>query len=303
MRDETRSSIASGGMFAALAGLQDRAESGQIMVSLLLMLSIFLLAIVGFAVDLTNLWFHRQAAQTAADAACQAGAMDMAALAAGMALPNMGFTPGTPARLHLGYRHDLFLCQCQRLQRLTGLWPTAPSNSVTWSFPSFCSECDDTPRNDHVVSVFEGCGDGKCEDTFSVHDFTDTSYQKVAASCTCGTTAGSGGGADGGAEPHRFGRIHLCRRWSPDDRGRPAAGIAGQFHQPHGHQLSAFRLDRYQPRTVPRGPAPASVSPAAHRRRQRRVGEAASKGARQEDGLAEFSPWATPMPAWRFPPR
>ena len=49
---------------------KDTRESGQIMVSLLLMLTLFLLAMVGFAVDLTNLWFHRQAAQTAADAAC-----------------------------------------------------------------------------------------------------------------------------------------------------------------------------------------------------------------------------------------
>src|SRR5207249_8716297 len=29
------------------------------------------------ALDLTNVWFHRQSAQTAADAACTAGAMDL----------------------------------------------------------------------------------------------------------------------------------------------------------------------------------------------------------------------------------
>jgi len=63
-------------------------ESGQVMVSLLLMLALFLLAMMGFAVDLTNLWFHRQAAQSAADSACQAGAMDMSALIAGLTLPN-----------------------------------------------------------------------------------------------------------------------------------------------------------------------------------------------------------------------
>ena len=96
MRDETRSSIGSGRIFAALPDGSARQESGQIMVSLLLMLSIFLLAIVGFAVDLTNLWFHRQAAQTAADSACQAGAMDMAG-GCGHADTDMGFTPGTPA--------------------------------------------------------------------------------------------------------------------------------------------------------------------------------------------------------------
>jgi uncharacterized membrane protein len=41
------------------------------------MLSLFLLAVLAFAVDYTNIWFQRQQMQTAADAACQAGAMDV----------------------------------------------------------------------------------------------------------------------------------------------------------------------------------------------------------------------------------
>ncbi|MBZ5521792.1 MAG: Tad domain-containing protein [Acidobacteriia bacterium] len=52
-------------------------ESGQVNILILLALGIFFLAFIGFAVDYSNLWFHRQMAQTAADAACQAGAMDM----------------------------------------------------------------------------------------------------------------------------------------------------------------------------------------------------------------------------------
>jgi len=52
-------------------------ESGQTTIFVLLTLGIFLLAFLGFAVDYSNLWFHRQMAQTAADAGCQAGAMDM----------------------------------------------------------------------------------------------------------------------------------------------------------------------------------------------------------------------------------
>jgi hypothetical protein len=47
------------------------------MVFVLLALGLFLVAAVGFAVDYANLWFHRQSAQGAADAACTAGAMDM----------------------------------------------------------------------------------------------------------------------------------------------------------------------------------------------------------------------------------
>jgi hypothetical protein len=52
-------------------------ESGQAIVMVLLALSIFLLAATAFAVDFTNLWFHRQSAQAAADAACGAGVQEM----------------------------------------------------------------------------------------------------------------------------------------------------------------------------------------------------------------------------------
>src|SRR5579862_9558093 len=52
-------------------------ESGQSMIITVLALGLFLLGAAGFGVDVANLWYHRQAAQTAADAACTAGAMDM----------------------------------------------------------------------------------------------------------------------------------------------------------------------------------------------------------------------------------
>jgi hypothetical protein len=51
-------------------------------------MGIFLVGGVGFVVDGANLWFHRQSAQTAADAACTAGAMDLLSTAAGASLPN-----------------------------------------------------------------------------------------------------------------------------------------------------------------------------------------------------------------------
>ena len=70
-------------------------QSGQASVFLLLILGTFLLASVGFAVDLSNMWFHRQAAQSAADAACVAGAMDMLYLHNGTITSSPGFTVGT----------------------------------------------------------------------------------------------------------------------------------------------------------------------------------------------------------------
>lgn len=68
-------------------------ERGQAMVFVLLALSSFLLAVLAFAVDLGYLWFHRQTAQNAADAACTAGAMDMLYTADGIAAGN--FASGT----------------------------------------------------------------------------------------------------------------------------------------------------------------------------------------------------------------
>src|SRR2546425_10209128 len=52
-------------------------ESGQSILLVVLVLGIVLLGAVAFSVDMGNMWFHRQSAQTAADAACTAGAMDL----------------------------------------------------------------------------------------------------------------------------------------------------------------------------------------------------------------------------------
>lgn len=53
-----------------------RSERGQTMLLVLLALGLFLLGALAFGVDIASLWFHRQTAQTAADAACTAGIMD-----------------------------------------------------------------------------------------------------------------------------------------------------------------------------------------------------------------------------------
>jgi uncharacterized membrane protein len=70
-------------------------ESGQASVLLVLILGIFLLASLGFAVDLSNMWLQRQAAQSAADAACVAGSMDMLYLQNATLTTGPGFSVGT----------------------------------------------------------------------------------------------------------------------------------------------------------------------------------------------------------------
>jgi hypothetical protein len=56
-----------------------RSDTGQTTIFVVLALGIFLLGVVAFGVDFANFWFHRQAAQGAADAACTAGVMDLLA--------------------------------------------------------------------------------------------------------------------------------------------------------------------------------------------------------------------------------
>jgi hypothetical protein len=75
-----------------------RSQSGQAMLFVVLGLGLFLVGAIAFAVDLSNGWFHRQAVQTAADAACTAGAMDWLKIRTDniTAAPYPGhFTPGT----------------------------------------------------------------------------------------------------------------------------------------------------------------------------------------------------------------
>src|SRR5438874_354650 len=73
-----------------------RPESGQVMLFTVLALGLFLIGAMAFAIDLSNIWFNRQSAQTAADAACTAGAMDMLVAATNGTMPTTAhFAAGT----------------------------------------------------------------------------------------------------------------------------------------------------------------------------------------------------------------
>ncbi len=69
-------------------------ERGQAMLFLVLVLGVVLLGMVAFAVDMGNMWFHRQQDQTVADSACTAAAMDMLYTDTGVGSSG-GFTAGS----------------------------------------------------------------------------------------------------------------------------------------------------------------------------------------------------------------
>ncbi len=106
-----------------------RSESGQTLLWVLLALGIFLLAVIALGVDFANFWFHRQAAQGAADAACTAGVMDQLVNA------NTGSTLGNfPGGDFDCAAHPTAVpCQYAALNGYNGLG-TSPGNTVQVSF-------------------------------------------------------------------------------------------------------------------------------------------------------------------------
>lgn len=168
-------------------------QSGQASVFLLVILGTFLLASVGFAVDLSSMWFHRQAAQSAADAACVAGAMDMLALNNGTITSSTGFTVGAPG--DCASSSGAALCQYAGFNGYSattsaaGWGSSTPGGAVavSWTFPS------------SVTGVTAGTG--------TTYPFLNVVVQEkpftwfmgllgikslaLGASCTCGMKSGS----------------------------------------------------------------------------------------------------------------
>jgi hypothetical protein len=107
-------------------------DAGQATIFVLLALGIFLIGAVAFCVDIANLWFHRQSAQNAADAACTAGAMDLLVDANTGVTNQGGFTAGTA--FDCLSTPDAAPCKYAALNGYNGT-NASPGNSVSVSFP------------------------------------------------------------------------------------------------------------------------------------------------------------------------
>jgi hypothetical protein len=99
-------------------------------VFLVLALAIAFLGAGAFSVDMSNLWFHRQAAQNAADATCVAGAMDLLVGAQGGATGRQGFTTGTGFSCSAGSTWPI----CQYAAK--NGYNSSAGNQVSVSFPT-----------------------------------------------------------------------------------------------------------------------------------------------------------------------
>ena len=108
-------------------------DSGQAVVFVLMALGIFLFGVAALGVDFANLWFHRQSAQTAADAACTAGAMDMLTDYNTGVASKGGFTPGTDFVCASG--STIAPCKYAALNGYAS-GDTTPGSKVSVSFPT-----------------------------------------------------------------------------------------------------------------------------------------------------------------------
>jgi hypothetical protein len=108
-------------------------EAGQATAFFVLALGIFLLGALVLAFDLSNMWFHRQTAQNAADAACTAGAMDLLVDAQGGATGHQGFTLGT--NFDCAANPTASVCQYAAKNGYDSA-NTTPGNLVSVSFPT-----------------------------------------------------------------------------------------------------------------------------------------------------------------------
>ncbi len=102
-------------------------ESGQTIILVAVLLVLLIGGFVGIATDYSNLWWHRQSARSAADAACQAGAADLLWYAqdSAHAKLSMGFDPSVTQRLTCSSSNPIPLCRY-------GMSPiNPPPNDVT----------------------------------------------------------------------------------------------------------------------------------------------------------------------------
>jgi Putative Flp pilus-assembly TadE/G-like len=160
-------------------------DAGQASIVVVLVLSLFLLAALAFAVDYTNIWFQRQQVQTAADAACQAGAMDIYELAAGVALPHAGFTLGTSGNCSSYGSAGPTMCWYAAKNGFNGY--SGGTASVSWTFPSSVDGVTAPPSSVTQYPFMQVLVSLPVKTYFSTL-LTGNQTQQVSANSTCGVT-------------------------------------------------------------------------------------------------------------------
>lgn len=200
-------------------------QAGQASVLLLSILGTFMLASISFAVDMGDLWFHRQAAQTAADAACEAGAMDMLYKSRAVALPKMGFTPGTAGKCSAGAGGAI--CSYAGFNGYPatsgGMSASAASSDVLFSFPGATSVAGVTGAGSLAFPLLKVTVEENVATWFM--GLVGMKFQVVAASCTCGVSGSSPPPPLVVLSPQGAGTLNINNAGSVIIQGGPSLGV------------------------------------------------------------------------------
>ena len=160
-------------------------EAGQASIAVVLMLSLFLLAVLAFAIDYTNIWFERQQVQTATDAACEAGAMDIYEIASGVTLPNMNFILGAAGNCNSYSTPGPAMCWYANQNGFNGY--SGGSATVSWTFPTAVAGVTAPPSSTTQYPFLQVNLSFPVKTYFSTL-LTARQTQTVAATATCGVT-------------------------------------------------------------------------------------------------------------------
>ena len=217
---------------AHTSGNEDR-ESGQASIYLLLVLGTFLLGTLAFAVDLGNLWFHRQAAQAAADAACQAGAMDMLAKVGGLSMPNMGFTVGSASDCTSSASSVMCTYAKYNGYSGTGFTSTTTGTAVSWTFPASVSGATAPPTSVTSYPYMKVVVSENVKTWFM--SLLGKGYQQVGAACTCGLAEALSAAPLVVLHPTAYGALNLSGAGVVTITGGPARSL-----QINSNSSSAF---------------------------------------------------------------
>ena len=160
-------------------------DDGQVMLSLVFGLSTVLVAVLAVGVDMTNLFFHHEAAQGAADAACTAAVMDMHANSLqGTTLG--GFTAGIS--FDCAKTPSAAPCQYAALNGYSspGLSTGTDSNDVLVSFPTTVPGVTIPPKALGGTYPFVTVKVVDRVRTFFAFFLSGSATQDVSAAATCG---------------------------------------------------------------------------------------------------------------------
>lgn len=199
------------------SGDPKRRQRGQTIILVVLALGIFMIGFVGFATDLTNLWFRRQNAQSAADAACMAAASDLLLVANGGSAPS--YTIGTAFDCTSGSTHTP--CYYANLNGFdsAGLSAGAESNIVSVSFPGSVTGVGGLPSAYSAFTQFVRVSITARSRTFFLPLITASKTQDVKGAAVCGMVTSTA--------PIPLIVLHPTSGSSLDASGTPSITIAG----------------------------------------------------------------------------